>query len=277
MRGKEYDLKKLEDEYCANDVKLLAQAVMKFRDVSVKRSHVDPLTQCNTLASYTFRVYLQEHMIPYTVGSLPSDGYRKKQNNSEKCMKWFHCLRVNKAVANWSTFRCCAHPEGEKVIGGHKVDGYDSDTNRVYEFQGCFFHGCSKCYPNGDTVNKVCQKTLRALFNETTQKKEMVLKAGYSYFEMWEHGFDNWSELEFELCKGIEFLDFEHIIPMNIRDTMFGGRCGPLKLFVQRSEGETIHYVDINRCTRRARWIRIFWGILTCRPVLKQTLIGTSW
>ena len=30
----------------------------------------------------------------------------------------------------------------------YTVDGYDEETNTVYEFQGCFFHGCRTCYPN---------------------------------------------------------------------------------------------------------------------------------
>jgi len=43
---------------------------------------------------------------------------------------------------------------GEHVIkdGPHKyyVDGYDPITNVVYEFNGCYWHGCPKCYPNRD-------------------------------------------------------------------------------------------------------------------------------
>lgn len=28
------------------------------------------------------------------------------------------------------------------------VDGYDEESKTVYEFQGCFHHGCIKCFPN---------------------------------------------------------------------------------------------------------------------------------
>ena len=28
-------------------------------------------------------------------------------------------------------------------VGPFAVDGYDADTNELYEFMGCWFHGCS--------------------------------------------------------------------------------------------------------------------------------------
>jgi hypothetical protein len=27
-------------------------------------------------------------------------------------------------------------------IRGYNVDGYDNETNTIYEYYGCFFHGC---------------------------------------------------------------------------------------------------------------------------------------
>ena len=40
----------------------------------------------------------------------------------------------------------------EKKVGHYFVDGFCADKERVYEFHGCFFHGCQKC--NGpDTIH----------------------------------------------------------------------------------------------------------------------------
>ena len=42
----------------------------------------------------------------------------------------------------------------------YKVDGFCEKTNTVYEFYGCFWHGCPKCYkPN--IVNSKNQKDNR--------------------------------------------------------------------------------------------------------------------
>lgn len=30
---------------------------------------------------------------------------------------------------------------GEKRVGPYPVDGYDGNTNMIYQFQGCYFHG----------------------------------------------------------------------------------------------------------------------------------------
>ncbi len=43
---------------------------------------------------------------------------------------------------------------GEKVILGKKVDGYSKETNTVYQFHGCFWHGCSKCFDPNTINNK---------------------------------------------------------------------------------------------------------------------------
>lgn len=32
-----------------------------------------------------------------------------------------------------------------KENGRYYVDGYDENTNTIYEFNGCFYHGCLKC------------------------------------------------------------------------------------------------------------------------------------
>ena len=33
-----------------------------------------------------------------------------------------------------------------------KVDGFCKESNTVYEYQECFWHGCEKCFSN-DTIN----------------------------------------------------------------------------------------------------------------------------
>ena len=57
----------------------------------------------------------------------------------------------SKAAIKWieSISTDIRHAEnfGEYSIPGtkFKVDGYDEKTNTVYEFHGCFWHGCDKC------------------------------------------------------------------------------------------------------------------------------------
>ncbi len=34
-----------------------------------------------------------------------------------------------------------------RPINNVKVDSYCRETNNVYQFQGCYFHECKKCFP----------------------------------------------------------------------------------------------------------------------------------
>ena len=41
----------------------------------------------------------------------------------------------------------CGHG-GERVIAKHPVDGYHPESKTVFQYHGCHFHGCRKCYPS---------------------------------------------------------------------------------------------------------------------------------
>jgi hypothetical protein len=45
-------------------------------------------------------------------------------------------------------------------IGKYNIDGYDSETNTVYEFYGCFFHGYPRCYTTKDASNALARKLM---------------------------------------------------------------------------------------------------------------------
>ena len=67
----------------------------------------------------------------------------------------------------------------------YKVDGFCKETNAVYEFFGCFWHGCPKCYkPN--VVNSNNQKDMGTLNDQTIEKRETIKMAGYRYVSTYE-------------------------------------------------------------------------------------------
>jgi len=57
------------------------------------------------------------------------------------------------------------------------VDGYCPETRNIYEFLGCFFHGC-KCQPFRDheTIN---EDTLAEGYERTMTRIEQITRAGY--------------------------------------------------------------------------------------------------
>ena len=75
----------------------------------------------------------------------------------------------------------------ELTIGDetYKIDGFCEETNTVYEFYGCFCHGCPNCYkPN--IINSKNQKDMGTLNDKTIEKGETIRNAGYSHISTYE-------------------------------------------------------------------------------------------
>ena len=48
----------------------------------------------------------------------------------------------------------CGHG-GERLVAGAKVDGYHPETKTVFQYHGCHWHGCIKCFPNPEQRTEV--------------------------------------------------------------------------------------------------------------------------
>jgi G:T-mismatch repair DNA endonuclease (very short patch repair protein) len=71
----------------------------------------------------------------------------------------------------------------EKRIAGLPVDGWCPATKTVYQFHGCFWHGCP-CQGTG--TNAVNNKTFAELREQTRRNTHRIQKAGYKVVEQWE-------------------------------------------------------------------------------------------
>ena len=148
---------------------------------------------------------------------------------------------------SWMEKKLCipiqhAKKGGEVSVGNHKLDGMSKSegTNIAFEFHGCFWHGCPKCFSR-DTINPVSQKTMGDLYEETINKKRALTSKGFEYCEMWEC---QWNRLIKDDAEVSEFMEnFEAISPLNPRDAFMGGRTETFKLY-QEAIGCTIEYVD---------------------------------
>ena len=82
---------------------------------------------------------------------------------------------------------------GEHKIGPKRVpvDGYCKETKIVYNFHGCWFHGCLVCYPknrniNSKSSNNRYSKTLSDKWKHTQQIAQYIRECGFNLIEMWE-------------------------------------------------------------------------------------------
>lgn len=68
------------------------------------------------------------------------------------------------------------------------VDGFDPETNTVYEFYGDYFHGNSEYYDHAWT-HRLSKKTFGQLYEQTLEKERLIQKHGYKLVCIWESDF----------------------------------------------------------------------------------------
>jgi len=69
---------------------------------------------------------------------------------------------------------------------GVPVDGYDPKTRTVFQYHGCYWHGCRKCYPNDrDKIIAHNDQTGEDRYKATVQRTRVLRAAGYRVIEAW--------------------------------------------------------------------------------------------
>jgi len=68
------------------------------------------------------------------------------------------------------------------------VDGFDNESNTIYEFYGDYWHGNPSKYNSSD-VNKSVKKTFGELYKETIEREYLFKESGYNIVSIWESDF----------------------------------------------------------------------------------------
>ena len=133
---------------------------------------------------------------------------------------------------------------GEKQFGSYCVDGYAVvDVVYVFEFHGCFFHGCPTCL----TPAEICP--LRGVtygeLHAASEERVRILESKYGVrtIIMREH---EWNEMKKSWEEVKQFLRyFKFPEPLIPRNTLCGGRTNVIKLRHTAGPDETVYYVDV--------------------------------
>ena len=79
----------------------------------------------------------------------------------------------------------CGHG-GERWILGAPVDGYDPKSGTIFQYHGCWWHGCRRCFPDGD--RRIAHgKTREELYTATLKRARALINAGHTVIEKWEY------------------------------------------------------------------------------------------
>ena len=272
-KGVQFDFQKELVEYCESDVQLVKQGCLQFKDMFEELTGFNPFDHV-TIASACNRDLRQNRMEPNTIASEPLHGWRRLTNQSHVAREWLHwedhCLRKtlndtmtleereqhNLMDAAEPDYRNPLYtPRLQHVDNGveyriphshYTVDGYDAETNTVYEFQGCYWHGCPKCYPHwgGETHARLMDRTFGDVYELTQRKRRFLQSRGYTVREMWECDWRRLKAAREDVREYVATLDF--VPPLDPREAFCGGRTNAIKLYhcVDETVGEQIQYYD---------------------------------
>ena len=226
--------------YCKSDVRLLKEGCLTFKQLFETLTSFNPFDHI-TIASACNLDLRMNRMIPNSIASEPSLGWKNRINQSNAAIEWLTWCQQQQ-VPNLQHGRNA----GEYRIPGTKfhVDGFDVTTNTVYEFHGCFWHGCPRHYPNRHEKHlRHCDRTMQDVY-ETTQQRTQTLRAeGYTVVEMW--GCD-WISLKDSSPDIRTFVaNLQNTEPLNPREAFCGGRTNAVKLYHHVTSSQKIHYIDV--------------------------------
>ena len=126
-----------------------------------------------------------------------------KHIRGEGCPKCVH--RISKPeeeflnylkIPNTPTYR-------QLKIYHSNVDGYDKNTNTIYEFLGDYYHGNPKKFKLCD-YNETCNKTFGELYYNTFEKFRLLKNLGYNIKYVWESDWKKFIKKETNILNLIE-------------------------------------------------------------------------
>ncbi|CAB3985445.1 DNA polymerase, partial [Paramuricea clavata] len=231
--------------YCRLDVDILRQGCVRFARLIVNITKIFPFYDrtCHTIAGLALKIYRANFLKEDVIGQIPPTGYGGNVNQSIIALHWLEEIRENLETQGYS-LRSKLSPEGEENVLNYNVDGYCAETNTIYQFHGCFFHGCSECFESGD-INKVNGQRFYVLREKTRRLTDLFKDYHFTVIEKWECEYIQECSLSRNTILELGHVKYFTYINLNPRDALFGGRTSPAVLFYDVGDSEEkVRYYD---------------------------------
>ncbi|GBM64779.1 hypothetical protein AVEN_90514-1, partial [Araneus ventricosus] len=160
-----------------SDVDILRRYCLEFRNEFIKITDVDPFCYV-TIALVCMAAYRSKHLEKETTAMVPVRGYTNYTNYSPDAIRWLDFIATKENIF----IKHALNRKGERKIDDITVDGFCEETNTVYQFHGCFYHGCPDCF-EGDTLNSLTGATMKTLFERTANTTARLRNRGYIVIE----------------------------------------------------------------------------------------------
>ena len=86
------------------------------------------------------------------------------------------------------------------------------DAEVVFQFHGCFFQECPRCFPNDRDKILTNNSSFQERFENTVTMSNKIKSFGYELIEMWKCDFDRDIKTNLEFCNYIK----NHPLAQNI-------------------------------------------------------------
>ncbi|CAB3989935.1 DNA polymerase [Paramuricea clavata] len=238
---KPYNFKKAIYYYCRLDVDILRQGCIIFARLIKNITGVFPFYDktCHTIAGLALKIYRSNFLVKDTIGQIPAKGYGTQIKQSVIALYWLREIEAQLSE-NDHFLQSTLRVDGETQIMGRYVDGYCETTRTIYQFHGCFYHGCTQCY-EGDEYNTVLNETYYTLCERTRRTEKMFENAGYRVVTMWECDYMQTNKLSKKTLDLLHHRDFFINVHLNPRDALFGGRTSPARLYFESTKEKAFY------------------------------------
>ena len=250
-----FDFKKELLQYCQSDVKLLKEGCEEFVKRFSQEADFNPFEKCTTIAAACnlyWRRSIKKDTDAAQIAVRPLRGWHGAQiNQSNAALQWLAYEESLLPLGGDGDQIKHARNGGEKKVrtskGQEFVDGWCKNEKIAFEFLGCLWHGCLRCYPKrrnaphavmpDRTFNEVHRATMEKL--KRLREAQEVKKVKY----IWECEWKKLVEDNEEIKRTVNAL--ERVEPLVPREAFFGGRTGAVALYYHVGSGEQIHYMDV--------------------------------
>jgi len=225
------------DDHCTHD----ALSCQCSWNVATKKNGCDPDMQVqldgDEVAPLSTQSAISKQFVSSPIALLPPQGYARRDFFSKQCTQWIHIfekihrVRIQSALSSEGEKRVLYWDDDNKKRRWYSLDGYyeESGIKHALEFNGCYFHGCPRCYPHFRSTTMVGNKSLAQRFQDTLRKGEILSSdLGYRLHTMWACDFQR------KLLANPQWRQWAGEVhlqdPIDLRDCYYGGRTNALVL-----------------------------------------------